>query len=73
MTTMYVVGSVSQAMRGQRILQRHRVQASVRRVTDRGQQYGCGYALAVRGNAPIEQWLRDGGVTVLGTQKEGRA
>ena len=57
-------------MRGQRILQQHGVQASVRRVTGHGQQYGCGYALVASDHAQITQWLQDGGVPIFAVQKE---
>lgn len=50
MQTVYYVDTVSNAIRGKRLLESHGIHAYIRRQTDR--QSGCGYNLLVTNHSP---------------------
>ncbi|MBR7091889.1 MAG: DUF3343 domain-containing protein [Clostridia bacterium] len=63
---MIYVSSVTQAMRGQAVLQKHGIRCDVHRQTGPA-QHGCGYYLLLRsgGRGDAEALLRQAGVRVL--------
>lgn len=65
MRKIYVVGTVSNAMRGKQLLEKRGVRAYIRKLrADR--THGCGYGLLVlRTDVPVETVLKAGGVAVL--------
>lgn len=65
------VGSVSNAMRGKRVLEQHGMRAYVRRHADPKTDHGCGYSLYLPDAAEdAERWLEAGGVRM--TRERGR-
>lgn len=70
-TTMYV-SSVTNAMRGQRLLERQGYTAHVQRTSQAAEDTGCGYSLLVRGNgAAAAEILRRAGIRILRTAGGG--
>ena len=64
MQTLYVIGSVNDAMRGKRLLEKYGIRAYVRKVSAEN-GHGCGYGLTVpSSSAQAVSVLRRGGVTV---------
>ena len=65
MQNVYAVGSVTNAMRGKQLLEKHGVRAYIRKLrADR--THGCGYGLLVpHADIPVTALLKAGGVTVL--------
>ncbi len=69
MQTLYAVGSVSNAMRGKRLLEKHGIRAYIRKINADHEQ-GCGYGLLVqRSSNDVVSVLRAGGVTVREVQE----
>ncbi len=68
MQMIYVVGSISHAMRGKRLLEQNGIRSVVHRVKSDGKS-GCGYGLLVTGHREEAlEALRAGGVTVIRVQ-----
>ena len=68
MQTVYTVGSVSSAMHGKRLLEKHGVRAYVRK-TSADPKHGCGYGILVmNATSDVPALLRAGGVSVLKVQ-----
>ncbi|MBQ4616750.1 MAG: DUF3343 domain-containing protein [Clostridia bacterium] len=66
MSMMIEVGSVSNAMRGKRILEQRGVRAYVRRRAPSENEEGCGYGLLIPASEPrAVTWLKEGGVRVI--------
>ncbi|MBQ3069326.1 MAG: DUF3343 domain-containing protein [Clostridia bacterium] len=56
------VGSVSNAMRGKRLLEQHGIRAYVRRYAS-AEDHGCGYSLYLpHTHGEAIRWLNEGGV-----------
>ena len=69
MQILYVVGSLSNAMRGKQLLGSRGIQSYVRKVKA-SDRYGCGYGLSVaRMSVDAPRLLREGGVTVIDVQR----
>ncbi|MBQ8684235.1 MAG: DUF3343 domain-containing protein [Clostridia bacterium] len=63
------VGSVTNAMRGKKLLEEKHIRAFIQRATSPSAGDGCGYSLLVTEDAHrAEQILRDSGVRVIRTQ-----
>ena len=61
---LYAVGSVSEAMRAKRVLEKYGIRAYIRK-TDADREHGCGYGLLVRrSSAEVASILRKNGITV---------
>ncbi len=68
MQTVYSVGSLSNAMQGKRLLEKHGVRAYIRRL-EADAQNGCGYALLVLHDSPdVMRMLKASSIPVLKTQ-----
>lgn len=66
MQRLYQVGSVSNAMRGKRLLEKHGIRVYVRRGTDGSGKEGCGYGLLVSADTPdVASLLTKNGITIL--------
>ncbi|MGN0172755.1 MAG: DUF3343 domain-containing protein [Acutalibacteraceae bacterium] len=62
----YNVSSVTNAMRGKRMLAQHGIRAYVKRKTEADIENGCGYSLVVPDNRPeAEKILRENGIRLL--------
>lgn len=72
MQTVYSVGSVSDAMQGKRLLEKHGIRAYIRKTNADGER-GCGYALLIINDSPrVSALLRAGGITVSVAQGRDR-
>lgn len=67
-----MVSSVTNALRGQKLLASHGIKAEIKRSIGKGDKKGCGYSLAVDGDmaGAAMELLAKNGIKVLG-QKEG--
>lgn len=67
MANQYIhVGSITNAMRGKTVLERHRIRAYVHRASDPPQGDGCGYSLLVTGNGgQAAEILRKNNIRVI--------
>ena len=71
MQTVYVVGSISHAMRAKRLLEQKGIRSFIRRA-EPDRQNGCGYGLIVAGHEEVVlPTLKAGGVAVLRVQGRG--
>ncbi len=72
MQTLYTVGSVSSAMHGKRLLEKHGIRAYIRKI-NADTEHGCGYGILVpRTVMDVLPLLRAGGISVLKVQgREG--
>lgn len=72
MQTIYTVGSITNAMRGKRLLEKHGIRAYIRK-TNADRERGCSYGILVLGASPdVAAIFRAGGVSVLKVQgREG--
>lgn len=72
MQTIYTVGSVSSAMHGKRLLEKHGIRAFIRK-TNANTDHGCGYGILVpHATSDVLSLLRAGGVSVMKVQgREG--
>lgn len=60
------VGSITNAMRGRRLLEAQGIRAYLHRTSHPAEGDGCGYSLLVTGQAQrAEQILRSGGIRVV--------
>lgn len=74
MQRLYQVGSVTNAMRAKRILEKHGIRAYIRRSTDQNGNTGCGYAILVpQSGQDIASLLIKNGVSVQGGRGSGGA
>lgn len=76
-TTIYSVSSVTNAMRGQKLLERNGIRAYVHRKTNPDGQNGCGYSLWVSAQNPAqleaaERLLQASGIRILDREESGR-
>ena len=70
-TTIYV-SSVTNAMRGKRLLEGQGYTVHMQRASHTNDNNGCGYSLLVRGNGrQAEEQLRQSGIRVLRTGSGG--
>lgn len=65
-TTIYV-GSVTQAMRGKRVLESRGYTVHIQRAASVTADEGCGYSLLVRGSGSPAEALRRAGIRVVRT------
>ncbi len=63
-TTIYV-SSVTNAMRGKRMLEKQGYAVQMQRAANVTEDAGCGYSLLVRGGAQAAEQLRRAGIRVL--------
>lgn len=66
------VSSVTNAMRGKSVLERHGYTAYVQRAVDAQGNNGCGYSLRLNGDVDkAEQLLTNAGIRVRGRRRDG--
>ena len=66
------VSSVTNAMRGKALLERHGFTAHVQRAVDAQGNNGCGYSILISGNGDrAEQILQNAGIRVRGRREAG--
>ena len=63
-----VVGSITNAMSGQRLLDSHRIYSTIRRNKDFSVSVGCGYSLEIKSSDidKAELLLREKGIRIRG-------
>ncbi len=70
--TTFYVSSVTNAMRGRKLLERNGFTVYMKRSSYPKENDGCGYALQVKGDpAPIKQLLINAGIRVLHIESGG--
>ncbi len=68
MQALYYVGSISQAMRGKRVLEQHGIRCEIRR-SEANSEHGCGYSLSVSQDSPnVPLVLRANGITSVSSK-----
>ncbi len=73
-TTIFFVGSVTNAMRGKRLLEQQGLRAFVQRTSELREQNGCGYSLKVFGDPTrARQILARAGLRLNGEKRGGSA
>ena len=61
--------SVTYAIRGQKVLERHGIRSYIRKQTGNLKTYGCGYGLEIHGDATAAaQLIRNAGIRVIGIE-----
>lgn len=66
------VQSITYAMKGKTILEKHKIAATIERTPKTGNEKSCGYSLAVNKNAAdAKKILEENGITVTGVADRG--
>ena len=67
--TLFVVTSITMAIKGQNLLYKNRISSDIQRVADK-KKYGCGYCVTVRHQSEAaEKLLRQSGIRILDVLK----